>query len=177
MLFRSAPLNVAAGAERSFDLDALGRYLCLNYVPGDATLIREIRRLPPASWRRYAPGGRVETRQYFSLPEADPHRRVSMDDAVAELESTLDAAVKLTLRSDVPVGLFLSAGIDSSLVAHSAARTGRLTRAFCLGFEEQSYSEVPGASAVARRLGIPLTTATLTAGVFDDFFQIVRHAD
>jgi len=172
-----APLTLAAGAARTFDLDALGRYLCLNYVPGDATLIREIRRLPPASWRRYAPGGHVETGQYFSLPVADPHGHLPMDEAVAQLESTLDAAVRLTLRSDVPVGLFLSAGIDSSLVAHSAARAGRLTRAFCLGFEEQSYSEVPGAVATARRLGIPLTTTTLTADVFDDFFAIVRHAD
>jgi asparagine synthase (glutamine-hydrolysing) len=77
----------------------------------------------------------------------------------------------------MPVGLFLSAGIDSSLVAQSAARSGRLARAFCLGFDDERYSEVAGASLVARRLGVPLTTVTLTGKVFDDFSGIVRHVD
>jgi len=171
-----APLNIF-GAPRSLDLEALGRYLCMNYVPGEATLIRQIRRLPPASWRRYSPGGRVETGKYFALPDGNQREHVSFDDAVVELESTLDNAVRLTLRSDVPVGLFLSAGIDSSLVAHSAARAGYLSRAFCLGFDDRRYSEVDGAARVAHQLGIPLTTVTLTAKVFDDFLDIVRHAD
>jgi asparagine synthase (glutamine-hydrolysing) len=171
------PLTIAYRERRELDLDALGSYLCLNYVAGDATLMRGVRRLPAATWRRYAPDERVTTGTYWR-PAADVDTRPrSMDDAVEELRALLDRSVRFTLRSDVPVGLFLSAGIDSTLVAHSAARSGHLARAFCVGFEEQSYSELPRARATAARLGIPLTPVTLTTDVLSDFFEIVRHAD
>jgi asparagine synthase (glutamine-hydrolysing) len=171
------PLGIVVGDRRELDRESFGRYLCLNYVPGDATLLRQVKRVPPGSWRRYASGGRVETQTYFTPPDPSDVRELDMTDAVRELEMLLDESVRLTLRSDVPVGLFLSAGIDSSLVARSAARAGRLSRAFCLGFDEESYSEVAGAAATARHLDVPLTTVTLTPQVFDDFFEIVRHAD
>jgi asparagine synthase (glutamine-hydrolysing) len=171
------PLSIVAGGSRALDRESFGRYLCLNYVPGDATLLQQVRRIPPGSWRRYSAGGRIETRMYFTPPDPSDVRELEMTDAVGELETLLDESVRLTLRSDVPVGLFLSAGIDSSLVARSAARAGRLSRAFCLGFDEESYSEVAGAATTARHLGVPLTTVTLTPQVFDDFFEIVRHVD
>ncbi len=169
------PLSVVLGAARAIDLDALGHYLCLNYVPGEATLLRQVRRLPPGSWRKYKHGGRVDAAPYYAAP-VEP-RPIDARDALVELERLLDAAVRLTLRSDVPVGVFLSAGIDSSLVSRSAARSGHLVRAFCLGFDEQGYSEVAGASATASQLGVPLTTVTLTSRVFDDFLEIVAHGD
>jgi asparagine synthase (glutamine-hydrolysing) len=171
------PLSILAGDGRTLDRESLGRFLCLNYVPGDGTLLRQVRRIPPGTWRRYEAGGRVETQAYFTPPAPSEIRELDMTSAVGELETLLDDSVRLTLRSDVPVGLFLSAGIDSSLVARSAARAGRLSRAFCLGFDEDGYSEVAGAATTARHLGVPLTTVTLTTQVFDDFFGIVRHAD
>ena len=171
------PLSVIAGERRELDIEALGRYLCLNYVPGDATLIRAVRRVPPGTWRRYTPGGHATTGTYWTLPDGIDRSRDSMADVVGELAALLDRSVKLTLRSDVPVGLFLSSGIDSSLVAHSAARSGHLARAFCLAFEEEGYSEAPRARMTAGHLGIPLTEVKLTADALRDFFAIVGHLD
>src|SRR5262245_12026223 len=64
------PLTIACHERRELDLDALGGYLCLNYVPGDATLMRAVRRLPPAMWRRYSPDRRVTSAVYWR-PAAD----------------------------------------------------------------------------------------------------------
>ena len=91
--------------------------------------------------------------------------------------SGFDRAVKLALVSDVPVGIFLSGGMDSSLVAESAMRQGRLSCAYFLDFEEQSYSEHGAAKAVADRLGLPLETVTLTSDDLVDFPSLVAHAD
>ena len=117
------------------------------------------------AWRgsRPAPGG-------CGLPTAKPGRGVvlaaagspaaplalDMREAIDRLDALLDASTRLALRSDVPVGMFLSGGIDSSLVARSAARSGRLHSAYCLTFAEASYSEWPKAERTARQLGVPL---------------------
>ncbi len=77
----------------------------------------------------------------------------------------------------MPVGIFLSSGIDSSLVARAAARGGTVTRAFSLGFAEQSHNEVPAARQTAAQLGIPITEVTLTAAALGRFVDLVAHAD
>ena len=82
------------------------------------------------------------------------------------------------LVSDVPVGIFLSGGMDSSLVAESAARQGRLSRAYCLDFSEEGFSEWPRAERVASALGIPLDACALRRqDVARHFLQVVEHAD
>ncbi len=171
------PLSLLAEGRRELDEEALGRYLCLNYAPGESTLLAGVRRLPPGSWRAYEPSGRVIAGRYWTPPAPAEDFAPSMAQAVPQLEALLDQSVRLTLRSDVPVGLFLSSGIDSSLVGRSAARSGRLERAFCLGFAESSHSEVSGATVTARHLGVPLTEITLTPAALADFLSIVSHAD
>ena len=162
---------------REVDADALGRYLTLNYVPGEQTLLKGVRRVPPGGWRRYRADGRIEEGIYWSLPtEVDPGSR-SFDDAVDELDARLQRAVAFTLRSDVPVGIFLSAGIDSSLVARAAVKAGTIARAFSLGFEERSHSELPGARQTAAKLGLPITEVTLNASALEQFTNLVAHAD
>ena len=170
------PLSSIA-ARREIDPVALGHYLTLNYVPGDATMFEGVRRLPPASWRLYSPDGRIEQDTYWQPPAVGEVRDIDMTAAVQELEGLLDRAAELTLRSDVPVGIFLSAGIDSSLVARAAARAGSVARAFSLGFAEQTHNEIPGARQTAAQLGIPITEVTLTASALDRFVDLVAHAD
>jgi asparagine synthase (glutamine-hydrolysing) len=162
---------------RELDTDALGRYLVLNYVPGEQTLFKGVKRVPPASWRRYRPDGRIDHGTYWS-PSADAGAAsISFDEAVEQLDVMLQRAATLTLRSDVPVGIFLSAGIDSSLVARAAVKAGTVARAFSLGFEEQSHSEVSGARETATKLGLPITEVTLTASALERFADLVAHAD
>ena len=173
-----SPLAAAGVAGRDIDVDALGGYLCLNYVPGQATLLRNVRRLAPGEWQLYGPEGFRTRRQYWALHPgvADISGRTD-EQILDELQARLDGAVRLALRSDVPVGLFLSGGVDSSVVAHSAARLGRLEHAFCVDFAEQGFSEWPRASAVARALDVPITRVGLDTGVLGEFLDVAGHLD
>ena len=170
-------LAALPGLARDIDDEALAAFLCLNYVPGTATMLRGIRRLAPATWRRWTADGRSATAVYWAPPSAAPALQLSMDDAVERLESLLDASTRFALRSDVPVSLFLSGGIDSSLVARSAARSGKFAAAYCLTFGDRSYSEWPKAEATARQLGVPLFEVALGPEALEDFLRLVDHAD
>jgi asparagine synthase (glutamine-hydrolysing) len=168
---------VALGITGSrIDLPALGGFLCLNYVPGEATLLEGVRRLPPGTWRLYQ-AGRVSGERYWFAGEGAIASPLDLESALGELRERLDRAVKLALVSDVPVGIFLSGGMDSSLLAESAARQGRLSQAYCLDFAEEGFSEWPRAEHVASRLGIPLTRVGLGHDVASDFLRIVEHGD
>ena len=101
----------------------------------------------------------------------------SLQEVLTELEQRLDSAVNMALRSDVPVGIFLSSGIDSSLVARSAARAGRVSQAYCLTFAEQGFSEWEGAQMTAHQLGVPLTRVHMSSQVLAEFLSIADHAD
>jgi asparagine synthase (glutamine-hydrolysing) len=162
---------------RTLDEASLREYLCLNYVPGEGTLLRGVRRLAPGTWRRFHVD-RVESGQYWQPPVAveDAGAR-SAGETVAELRRRIDRSVRIALRSDVPVTLFLSGGIDSSIIAESAVRQGHLAHAYCLDFPEASFSEMPKAATVARRLGIELRRVPLTTAVLSEFFDVVDHAD
>jgi len=170
------PLAALGVAGTDLDPAALGAFLCLNYVPGERTLLSRVRRLPPGSWRLYA-GGRVSTGRHWCARAGALGRPAGTEEAIEALRERLDRAVRRSLVSDVPVGLFLSGGMDSSIVAESAARQGRLERAWCLDFEEAGYSEWPRAERVARRLGIPLTRVRLGPEAATDFLRLVEHAD
>ena len=168
-------LSSMPGIERALDARALGAYLCLNYVPGDRSLLVGIRRLEPATWRFYSHDGVGEER-YWS-PPAQVDENIDRDEALHELSQRIDEAIRIALRSDVPVALFLSGGIDSSVIAESAVRQGKLRHAYCLDFDEAGFSEWDNASFVAKRLGVELRRVVLSAGALADFVAVVEHAD
>src|SRR5262245_26823317 len=171
-------LAAIPGVPRRLDDQALGAYLALNYVPGDATLIAGIRRLPPAMWKRYRADGRSDSARYWTPPFHAGDAPVSSEtDALRRLEALLDTAVNFSLRSDVPVGIFLSGGIDSSLICRSALRTGRLSHAYCLSVEGKTFSEWESARRTAEQLGVPITRVELSARALEDFLGVVEHAD
>ena len=160
---------------RDIDPQALGEYLCLNYVPGDRTMFAAIRRLPAASWRLYSRTG-VKQDVYWRPPDR-AGGTLDIDEAIARLTRALDDGVKMALRSDVPVALMLSGGVDSSVVAESAVRQGRLSCAYCLDFPVTGFSEIDKASAVARKLGVELRRVELSSGALSNFTRLVDHAD
>ena len=173
------PLAAIPSFKPEIDLQALGGYLCLNYVPGDATLLAPIRRLAPAHWMLVKENGALLTGKYFDLDLFEEHEHVKapLQKLVVEFQQKLDRAVALCLRSDVPVGIFLSGGVDSSLVAESAMRQGKLSDAYFIDFKEQTYSESNNAQAVASHLGLPLRKAILEPPDFDTFIRFAQHAD
>src|SRR5262245_47258036 len=134
--------------ERRADPRALHAYLALGYVPSDFVAIAGVRKLAPGTVAVFEDGKLAEHR-YWSLRFAPQHR--SAEDFVEELRHHLFEAVKLRLVSDVPLGAFLSGGIDSSAVVAVMSRVGaKPVKTFSIGFEEKDYSEVTYARQVAR---------------------------
>jgi asparagine synthase (glutamine-hydrolysing) len=157
--------------------DALGAFLCLNYVPGEKTLLEGIARLTPGTWRLYSRSGMRETR--FWIPRAGTESSLGCDleGAVDITAAAIDDSVRMALRADVPIALLLSGGIDSSLVAESACRQGKLDTAYCVDFEDARFSEWQGAAHVAERLGLRLERVPVGPKILDAFGDIVEHAD
>lgn len=142
---------LAAGlAEREIDLVQIDQYLTLGYVPSPGTGFARIRKLPPAH-RLLWEDGRVRVERYWSLDFRRKERRRDEEWLVAIRQAVQDAVAR-RLMSDVPLGVFLSGGIDSSIVtACTAMVSTRPVETFSIGFEHETYNELPHARLVAER--------------------------
>lgn len=138
---------------RTVDSDALTQYLTSLYIPYPRSIFRGVAKLPPGHLMRASAQG-IQIERYW-FPERVQPRRLSMDEATEELRPLLADAVRLQMRSDVPVGFFLSAGMDSTSVVAFAARTteGARLKTFAVGFEGADWDERPGARSVAAMYG------------------------
>ncbi len=148
-------LLVDPACDRALDPTALEFYFAYGYVPGDQCLIRTVRKLPPACALTYdLRTDRVKRWRYWSIPSL---RAGEADDAALEqeLESLLEDAVRLRLVADVPVGVLLSGGVDSSVVAALAARVrSEPIKTYTVTFPgHQAFNEAPYARQVASHLG------------------------
>src|SRR5579859_932899 len=141
-----------SGEVKAIDPDALRRYLSFQYVPAPATLVPPARALPPGHVLIARPGGRVDVFRYWR-PEFRPAKSPSSESPEKILAALRDS-VAVHLRSDVPVGAFLSGGVDSATLCALAAESvpGLLT--FTVGFEREGYSEIELATATATALGL-----------------------
>ncbi|MEX0653273.1 MAG: asparagine synthase (glutamine-hydrolyzing) [Phycisphaeraceae bacterium] len=162
--------------ERELDVDALGQFLAWEYVPAPATLLTSVRKLEAGCLLDVdLDTGEARQQRYWDVPVQPADR-----DAVrspAEWEEAVDAkvgeAVRRQLVSDVPLGAFLSGGVDSSLVV---AGMGGQARTFSIGFNDASYNELPWAQRVAKHLGVDHDYATIepdVAGLFDHLMQFM----
>jgi asparagine synthase (glutamine-hydrolysing) len=160
-------LRAHPGFDAEIDRDALAAYLRFNCVPAPYSIYRDIRKLPPASLLQYSEG-EIKIKSYWSLRScvmralSEPFCG-SGEDACDELDRLLRDAVKLRMHSDVPLGAFLSGGIDSSvLVALMQAQTASPVRTFSIGFCNPAYDEAPDARAIAQHLGTDHTELYVT---------------
>ena len=155
--------------DSSVDRDALSLFLNHNYVPAPHSIYKGIQKLEPASYLSVEPeAGPSPPRTYWSVREvaekgvANPFTG-SLDDAVEELDALMGDSVRLRMVSDVPLGEFLSGGIDSStIVALMQKASPRPVRTFTIGFHESSYNEAKFAAAVAHHLGTDHTELYVT---------------
>jgi asparagine synthase (glutamine-hydrolysing) len=143
-------------AEASFvpeaDPDALYHYLSFQYVPSPGSAFRGLRRLPPGHFL-IVERGRITVERYWTL-RYSPKSTMSEADAAAQVRADLAEATRMMLVSDVPVGAFLSGGIDSSLVVAMMAEAGAgRVKTFSIGFDEAEYNELEYARRVAERFG------------------------
>ena len=138
---------------REVDLDGLWHYVSLRYLPDSYTLFRGVHKLPAATVAVFE-GGRLTQEKYWRLSfrEKLPHDEAAITDG---LDALLRETVKLHLLSDVPVGTFLSGGIDSSTVtAMMAGITGAPFPTFSIGVKEHGFNELPWARIVAQKYGL-----------------------
>jgi asparagine synthase (glutamine-hydrolysing) len=138
---------------RELSLAAIDAYLVNKCVPGDHCAFRAIRKLPPASVLSWSPGSEPRIDRYWRL-EYRPKLRLSHGDAVEQLRALITDATRVRLESDVPLGAFLSGGLDSSaVVAAMAMNSHAPVRTFTAAFAEQGFDESEHAATVARRYG------------------------
>lgn len=150
--------------ERRLSAAGLDCYLSLNYVPCPWTLVDGIEKLPPGQWFEWRDGAeRVES--YWKLP-AGPIRERSMDAACEELDGLLQESVREHLLSDVPLGLWLSGGVDSSTVLHyAAAASSRPLKTLSISFLGRSFDETQYIGAAAKKYGTDHEEFDLNSGV------------
>jgi asparagine synthase (glutamine-hydrolysing) len=148
----------------SIDPAALRLYVALRYLPEPWSIVAGVAKLPPGHLARVTPDG-VAVERWYDLATARPPRIADEAAAKIELRERFDAAVRDRLVADVPVGAFLSGGIDSALVAASMVRAAPAVRTFTVGFAGAAsyYEERPAARAVARHLGADHTEIELSA--------------
>ncbi len=139
------------GLGRELDREALVQYLAVEYVPAPRSIIAGVAKLPAGHVARFDERG-LSLRRYWELPAPDG-RKLSPEDAAAELTTLLDSAVKKRLVADVPVGVFLSGGVDSTSITALAIRHKNPLSTFSIGFEEASFDESAFAKLAAERLG------------------------
>ena len=155
---------------------ALDQYLTMRFVQPPETFFARIRALPPGHYMVWE-NGRIRIERYWDLSYG-PKWTYSEAETLDRIDELLAETVKLHLLSDVPVGAFLSGGLDSTLIASYAARTlGSELRTFSMGIPYRDLNELPAAAAVAARYGTQHYAEEVTPSVVEDLPRLVSALD
>ncbi len=178
-LFASQIRGVAAarGSRLTLDLQAVADYLAWSSIPAPATVYREVRAVEPGELL-VVRDRRVAQRQSYWRQAMQPKHRLSRGEAVEQVDEIMNRAVRLRLRADVPVGVFLSGGMDSGIVTAMAARecSGRLST-ITVGFEDDTFDERPLARLVAQRYDTEHHEVVIRSNVAADLPTIAEAYD
>lgn len=136
------------------DLESVSAFLSLRHVPAPATLFSQVKQLVPGSWLTVRRGV-VEERSWYSLPRRPRLRRLGRGLGARALRARVDAAVDAWSTADVPIGLYLSGGLDSSALASSLATQKRPFETYCADYALDGYAESDYANSVTAFLAIP----------------------
>jgi asparagine synthase (glutamine-hydrolysing) len=149
-----APFLRLEGFPRTIDYQALRDYLACQACLAPNSFLNAVRQLPPASqlvWS--ARDGKLETQRYWDIP-GPSESKFDREEVIDRVDAAIGDSVRAQLVADVPLGAFLSGGIDSGLMVHYMARAGaRPLRTFNLRFRESGFDETPHALAIAERFG------------------------
>jgi asparagine synthase (glutamine-hydrolysing) len=149
--------------DRRLSLQALHDYLSFDYVPGPQTAFEGIEEVPAGHWMTIEVDGRMTARRFWDVSYA-VDESMTIERASSEALRLMDQAVERQLVADVPVGVLLSGGMDSSaLVALMRAHTSGPIRTYSVGFEDGSFNELPFARVVADRFGTERREVVVTA--------------
>jgi len=164
-LFASEMKSILAyGIEKELDYTSLHTYLQLNYIPGPRTIFQNVKKLLPGHFLEVK-SRRLEVRSYYAIPYSNIQQSISNNyvEAKEKFKQLLEAAVQRRLISDVPLGTFLSGGIDSSIITGLAARHKPVLHTFSIGFrDEKFFDETSYARLVAKHFKTEHTVFSLT---------------
>lgn len=165
---------------REPDFFAIQQHLAYGHSSGTRTALRGIQRVPPGGIIRWRPNQPLKTEQYWTPPFCDQPQ--NFKDAKEQLRELISAAVHRQLVSDVPVGAFLSGGLDSSLIARLASEQGVLncyttTYSSADNQLDQSASDLPYARFMAKELGARLEEIAMTSDVASIWQRLIYHLD
>jgi asparagine synthase (glutamine-hydrolysing) len=149
-------LRTHPAVDPRLDPEALDVFMTFGYIPGPMTVFKDIHKLQPGNILTLDEAGAVVCRQYWDLPEVDPVEAERVDEKQAEQQvlRLLEESVQARLLADVPVGVFLSGGLDSSVVTALMKRhKPDLLKSFSVSFRDPEQNEAPFAQAVADYLG------------------------
>ncbi|MCX5788979.1 MAG: asparagine synthase (glutamine-hydrolyzing) [Elusimicrobia bacterium] len=163
------------GLSREVEPKAIDLYLSLQYIPSPLTVYKHAKKLPPAHLLVYEKGS-MRVQRYWDLPLGEPSPIIHPAEAEEKIREKLTEAVRLRMISDVPLGAFLSGGIDSSIVVAIMSRLSeRPVKTFSIGFEEQEFSELGYARAVAKKYGTEHTEFVVKAEMTDVLPKLAWH--
>ena len=168
-------LLVWDGVDTALEAKAVDLFLSLQYIPSPRTIYKGVKKLPPAHTLTYE-DGRVTIERYWDLPlgQANPYKDAA--EAEAAVRAKLIEAVKVRLISEVPLGAFLSGGIDSSIVvAAMAGLSEKPVKTFSIGFDHEEFTELPYARQVAELYGCDHTEFVVTAEMTDVLPKLAWH--
>jgi asparagine synthase (glutamine-hydrolysing) len=161
------------GTGAQLDRTVLPEYLAFGYLSGEQTFYAGIRKLMPGHWMEVDPCGQVRIERYWDLPVTQTESPKPESYYIQTYREMLEQAVSSHLMSDVPLGVFLSGGVDSSAVAALMTKIRRApVETFSVGYSEDSYSELPYARVVAKHLNSVHHEVLVSR---EDFFDSLPH--
>ena len=164
------------GIDRSLSASAIRDYLTFGIIPGDRCVFRQVRKLPAASWIHInATKWQSSPQRYWELKFQEDHA-TTLEEWKDRVDTKLTETIQSHRIADVPVGAFLSGGLDSSvIVSHLASRSTLQT--FSIGFDEHAFNELPYAKQVAEQFGTQHTEQIVRAEAVAGLDRLIHHYD
>ncbi|WP_420580238.1 asparagine synthase (glutamine-hydrolyzing) [Reichenbachiella sp.] len=166
------------GIDKEINREALNYYLQLNYTPAPLTMIKGVKKLEPGQ-HIFIHNGKVEIKPYYNLPDHQQHDGINYASAQTQLQEILERSVSRRMVADVPLGCFLSGGIDSSVITAVASSQTPALKTFSIGFEGNNFfDETQYAELVAKKFKTDHSTFKLTnEEITSHLPDIVDHID
>ena len=159
---------------REVDFEAIDSYMSYLCVPAPQTAFKSIRKLEPGHWLKWK-DGQIETKRYW-LPDFSHKIKITEEEAIEETTRIVRESTRLRMISEVPLGAFLSGGVDSStVVALMAQESSQPVKTFSIGFEEEDFSELKYAKRVAQHVGAEYNEFIVRPNALEVLPTLVEH--
>lgn len=160
--------------EKELDMNSLGEFLSWEYIPGESTLIKSIKKLEPGKYLEIdISNPKCNPKEYWDVPFHGNIQNISEAEWIEKIDWQIKKSTKMQMISDVPLGAFLSGGVDSSLIVASMGSA----QTFSIGFDDPTYNELNWARKVADHLGVDHKDEIIKPDVLDLFNHLMQFMD